>query len=111
MIDPQTTALPSDRKSKIENRKFKLFRDLRRVRTVFLKDSSRRELAEFVADHVLGDENGVKNLSVVYQECVADKIRRYHRASRPGFDRLFRARRVHLVDLLQKMRFDEGSFL
>jgi len=81
------------------------------VRTVFLEDSGKRKLAEFMTDHVLGDENGVKNLSVVHQERVADKIWRYHRAPRPGLDRLFRARRVHLVDLLQEMRFDEGSFL
>src|SRR5207245_10185752 len=67
-----------------------LLRDLRRVRTVFLKDSRGRKLAELMTDHVLGDENGVKNLSVVYQERVADKVRRYHRTSRPGFDRLFR---------------------
>ena len=78
---------------------------------MLLKDSRGRKLAEFMTDHVLGDENGIKYLSVVHQKRVADKIRRYHRASRPGLDRLFRARRVHLVDLLQKMRFDEGSFL
>ena len=78
---------------------------------MFLKDSGRRKLAELMTDHVLRDENGIKYLSVMHQERVADKIRRYHRASRPGLDRLFRARRVHLVDLLQKMRFDEGSFL
>jgi hypothetical protein len=42
---------------------------------------------------------------------VADKVRRYHRAPRPGLDRLFRARRIHLIDLLQEMRLDEGSFL
>ena len=81
------------------------------MRTVFLKDSRRRKLAEFVSNHVLGDENGIESLSVVHQERVADKIRRHHRAARPGFDRLFRARGVHLVDLLEKMRFDEGSFL
>src|SRR5207244_9789156 len=88
-----------------------LLRDLRRVRTVFLKDSRGRKFTEFMTDHVLGDENGIEYLSVVHQKRVADKIRRYHRASRPGLDRLFRARGIHLVDLLQKMRFDEGSFL
>src|SRR5207237_3190776 len=106
IIDPQPTALSSNRKSKIENRKFKLLGHLRRVRTVLLKDSGSRKLAELMPDHVLGDENGIKYLSVVHQKRVADKIRRHHRASRPGLDRLFRARGVHLVDLLQKMRFD-----
>ena len=100
IIDPQPTALSSNRKSKIENRKFKLLGHLRRVRTVLLKDSRWRKLAEFMSNHVLGDEHGIKRLSVVHQERVTDKIRHYHRASRPGFDRLFRARGVHLVDLL-----------
>ena len=81
------------------------------MRTVFLKDSRGRKLAEFMSNHVLGDEHGMKSLSVVHQERVADKIGCHHRATRPGLDRLFRTRGVHLVDLLEKMRFDEGSFL
>src|SRR5436309_12009654 len=64
-----------------------------------------------MADHVLGDENGVKSLSVMHQKRVADKIRCHHRTPRPGFDRFLCARTVHLVDLLQKIRLDEGSFL
>src|SRR5438094_8208354 len=64
-----------------------------------------------MTDHVLSDENGVKGLSVVHQKRVADKIRCHHRTPRPGFDRVLCARTMHLVDLLQKMRFDEGSFL
>src|SRR4029077_1199224 len=88
-----------------------LFRHLRRVRTVFSKQACRRKFAEFVADHVLSDKNGIKRFPVVYQKRVADKIRRHHRASRPGLDRLLDRRRVHLVDLFKKMRLDEGSFL
>ena len=78
---------------------------------MFLKDSGSRKLAEFMTDHVLGDKDGVKYLSVVHQKRVADKIRRHHRASRPGLDRFLDARRVHLVDLFKKIRLDEGSFL
>jgi hypothetical protein len=78
---------------------------------MLLKHPGRRKFAELVTDHVLGDENGMKTLSVVHQKRVADKVRRHHRASRPGFDRFLSARSVHLVDLLQKMRLDEGSFL
>jgi len=81
------------------------------MRTVFLKHARRRKFAELVTYHVLGDENGMKRLPVMHQKRVADKIRRHHRAPRPGFDRFLYARAVHLVDLLQKMRFDEGSFL
>jgi hypothetical protein len=78
---------------------------------MLLKHPGGRKFAELVTNHVLGDENGMKSLSVVHQKRVADKVRRHHRASRPGFDRFLSARSVHLVDLLQKMRLDEGSFL
>ena len=78
---------------------------------MFLKHTRRRKFTELVANHVLGDENGIKRLSVVHQKRVADKIRRHHRASRPGLNRFLDARAVHLVDLLQKMQLDEGSFL
>ena len=76
-----------------------------------LERARRCEFAEFVTHHVLGHEHGLKNLSVVNEKRVADKIRRHHRAPRPGLDRFFRARVVHLVDLFQEMRLDEGSFL
>ena len=81
------------------------------MRTVFPKHARRRKFAELVTNHVLGDKNGMKRFSVVDQKRVADKVRRHHRASRPGLDRFLDARRVHLVDLLKKMRLDEGSFL
>jgi hypothetical protein len=53
----------------------------------------------------------MKYFPVVHQKRVADKVRRHHRASRPGLDRFLDARRVHLIDLFKKMRLDEGSFL
>ena len=81
------------------------------MRTVLLKHARGRKFTELMTDHVLGNENGMKRLSVVHQKRVPDKIRCHHRAPRPGFDRFFRARVVHLVDLLQKIQLDEGSFL
>ena len=78
------------------------------MRAVLLKHSRRGKFAELMTDHVLGHKNGLENLSVMNQKRVADKIRRHHRAPRPGLDRFLRARVVHLVDLLQKMRLDEG---
>jgi hypothetical protein len=88
-----------------------LFSHLRRMRTVFPKHARRRKFTELVTDHVLGDENGLKGLSVVHQKRVADKVRRHHRAPRPGLDWFLYARAIHLVDLLQKMQLDEGSLL
>ncbi len=78
---------------------------------MFLKHSRRRKFAELMTDHVFGYKNGLKVLSVVNQKRVADKIRRDHRAPRPRLDRFLRVRTVHLVDLFQKMRLNEGSFL
>ncbi len=105
------TAIFGNRNPQIANRKFNLLCHFRRVRTVFLKHARRRKFAELVTNHVFGHENRLEILSVMNQKRVADKIRRYHRAPRPGLDRFLRARIVHLIDLLQKMRFDEGSFL
>ena len=81
------------------------------MRTVFLKHARGRKFTELVTNHVFGDKNRIKGLSVMYQKRVADKIRRHHRAPRPRFDRFLYARAGHLVDLLQKMQLDEGSFL
>ena len=81
------------------------------MRAVFPKHARRRKFAELVAHHVLGNEDGIERLSVVHQKRVADKVRRHHRASRPGLDRFPYARCVHLVDLFQKIQLDEGSFL
>ncbi len=67
----------------------KLFRHLRRMRTMFLKHARGRKFTELMTDHVLGNENGNKRLSVMH----------------------LYARAVHLVDLLQKIQLDEGSFL
>ena len=81
------------------------------MRTVFLKHARRRKFTELVTDHVFGHENGLKILSVMNEKRVANKIRRHHRAPRPGLDWFLYARAIHLVDLLQKMQLDEGSFL
>ena len=81
------------------------------MRTMLFKHARGRKFTELMADHVLGNENGNKYLSVMHQKRVANKIRRHHRASRPGFDRFLHARVIHLVDLVQKMQLDEGSLL
>ena len=109
MHDPAAYPRAANLQSPISN--LQLFRDLRRMRTVFLKHARGRKFAELVTNHVLGNENGMKRLSVMHQKRVADKVRRHHRAPRPGFDRFLDARCVHLIDLFKKMRFDEGSFL
>ena len=81
------------------------------MRTMLLKHARGRKFTELMANHVLGNENGIKSPPVMHQKRVTNKIRRDHRTSRPGFDRFLDARAVHLVDLLQKMQLDEGSLL
>jgi hypothetical protein len=97
-------------KSEIFNLKYPSLRHLRRVRTVFLKDTRGRKLTELVTDHVLRYENGDKNFAVVDHEGMADEIGRHHRTARPGLDRFLYPRRIHLVDFLEKMRRNERPF-
>jgi hypothetical protein len=64
-----------------------------------------------MAHHILGDENGVKNFTVVNQKRMAHKVRRNHRAARPGFDRPFGAALIHLLDFFNELGLNERTFL
>ena len=57
---------------------------------VALKRSRWGEFAEFVADHIFGDEDLIEDLSVVNHECKTDEFRHDSTSSGPGFDRLAR---------------------
>ena len=52
----------------------------------------------------------VEDLAVVDQERVPDEIGDDHGRTRPGFDRLFDRRSVHLVDLFVEVARDERAF-
>ena len=58
------------------------------VARVRLERARRRELAELVADHVLGDQHRDVLPAVVDGDREADHVRQDHRAARPGLDRL-----------------------
>src|SRR6266511_1753091 len=58
----------------------------------------RGELAELVADHLLGDEDGHVFTAVVDGDRVADHLREDRRGARPGANHLLGARVVHLLD-------------
>lgn len=87
------------------------FRDLRSMRAMLLEDSCRRELSELMADHVLCHKYGVENFAVVNQEGVADKIRCDGGTTRPRLDGLFVSSVIHLINLLEEMQINKGSFL
>ena len=47
------------------------------------------ELAQLVADHLLGDVNRDKLVSVVNSDSMADEVRGDHAGTGPGLDHLF----------------------
>ena len=59
---------------------------------VAVEGAGRRELAEFVADHVLGHQHRDEFVAVVDAEGEADELREDGRAPRPGLDDLVAAR-------------------
>src|SRR6267143_335191 len=71
----------------------------------------RGELAEPVANHVLGDEDRHVTPAVVNRDGVADHDRQDHRRPRPGLHDLLLVPRVQDVDLLFQGLLDEGSLL
>jgi hypothetical protein len=78
---------------------------------VALEDARERELAELVADHVLGDVDRHVLLAVVHGDGQADELRHDGRAPRPGLDRALVVAGAGLVDLGHQMVVDEGAFL
>ncbi len=56
-----------------------------------VEGARRRELAELVADHVLGDQHRNVLLAVVDAEGEAHELRQDRRAARPGLDHVLAA--------------------
>src|SRR3954462_15404311 len=71
----------------------------------------RRELAELVADHRLGDEHRDVGLAVVHRDRVAEHGRDVHRTTGPGRDDVLGACLVLYVHLLDQVVVDEGPLL
>jgi len=80
------------------------------VRTVLLKDSGSRKTRRAYADHVLGDENGIKYLFLVHQKRCGDKIRRHHRASDQVLIAFFEPRRSSCRSSPEDVISTKGSF-
>src|SRR5947207_914892 len=79
--------------------------------TVSAEAARRRELAEPVSDHVLGDEDRHVTTPVVDGDGVADHDRQDHRRPRPGLHDLLLVQRVQDLDLLFEGLLDERSLL
>src|SRR5580765_2278322 len=67
----------------------------------------RRELAEFVADHVLGHQDRDEFMSVIDAEGQPDELRKDRRAPRPRPDHLVAPRAARLFRLRQQIAGDE----
>src|SRR5262245_7100753 len=79
------------------------------VAAVAVEGPRRRELAELVADHVLGDADGNVLLPVVNAECQADELRQDGRAPAPNANDLIAARCPHGLRLFEQITVDERS--
>src|SRR5688500_9077196 len=71
----------------------------------------RRELAQLVPDHVLGDVDGNELLPVVHRHGVPDHLGDHRRSARPRLDHALLVDAVHLLDLLEQRRVDERTLL
>src|SRR4051794_11778512 len=70
----------------------------------------RRELAELVADHVLGHLHRQEFVAVVDAEGQADELRQDRRAPRPDADDLVAARGPRGIGLVQEVSVDKRTF-
>src|SRR3978361_1327609 len=71
--------------------------------------AGRRELAELVPDHALGDEHRDVLAAVVHGHGVAEHVRDDRRATRPGLDDVLGALGVLGVHLLEQVVVDERA--
>src|SRR5215203_4376044 len=79
------------------------------VRRVAVEGAGRRELAELVADHLLGHVDGDVLLPVVDAEGEADELRQDRGAAAPDLDHLVAAGAARGLCLLEKVAVDERS--
>src|SRR5688572_367298 len=70
----------------------------------------RRELAELVADHVLGHQHGQELLAVVHAKRQTHELRQDGGAPRPGLDHFIAARTTRSFRLLQEVAINERAF-
>src|SRR5215467_4482250 len=80
------------------------------VGRVAVERAGRRELAELVADHLLGDHHGNVLVPVVDAEGEPDELRQDGRAPAPGLDDIVTAGRARGLRLLEQIAVDERTF-
>src|SRR5581483_2867565 len=81
------------------------------VAGVAAEHPGRRELAQLVPDHLLGDEHGHVLAPVVDGDRVPDHLREDRRGARPGADHVLLARLVHRLDPAHQPLLNERPLL
>src|SRR5213596_1961604 len=81
------------------------------VAGVAAERARRGELAELVADHLLGHEDRHVLAAVVDRDRVADHLREHGRRARPRADHLLVSRLLHRLDPAQQPLLDERALL
>src|SRR5215467_2794101 len=80
------------------------------VARVGAEGARRRELAELVTHHFLGDVHRDELLAVVDAEGQSDELRQDRRTTRPGLDHLVAHGTARLLGLLDQAALDERAF-
>src|SRR5580704_15121205 len=80
------------------------------IRRMAVERARRRELAELVADHFLGDDHRDVLLPVIDPEGEPDELRQNGRAPRPDADHLVASRLSRGIRLLEQIAVDERTF-
>src|SRR3989441_1047086 len=80
------------------------------VAGVAIEGPGRRELAEFVADHIFGHQHRDEFVAVIDAEGQPDELREDGRPARPGADHLVATRGARLLGFLQQIAVDKGTF-
>jgi hypothetical protein len=74
-----------------------------------IEHTRRRELAELVPDHLLGDHDRDVLLAVVDPEGQPDELRQNGRAPAPDLDHFVPARRTHGLCLLEQIAVNKWA--
>src|SRR5256885_3767189 len=80
------------------------------VAGVAVEGAGRRELAELVADHVLGHQHRDEFVAVIDAKGQADELRENRRAARPGAAHLVAAGPARVLGFLHQIDVGKGAF-
>jgi hypothetical protein len=75
------------------------------------EETGRRKLTQFVTYHVLRNVHRYMPATIMDSQGMPHELGENGRSARPSFDNLTVALAIHLLNLLEETRGDEGAFL